>query len=392
GSDSTARVVLGAVNTALASAKQEPISVPSAGSPRYRCTQSDLEFSGRSTSALTGEGERTEVIHKVRGLCVTAYIVGQFQLADDLSNVVRVAPGGSLDIDRLTREGSVGFTVRASPSGALTREYRQDGRVVDASVANRWMPSLLRTLVVQGGIGVPERVAMLRRQGGVEAVLKEIDEVTSDGIRRSYFLALLDTRPELPGPKLDRVVRQAAEQVGSDGDLRAILEAAARSDKRASIVDAAERIGSSGDRRAVLTRLLLDSDEAVLRAVMVAAKGISSDGDKAGLLAKASGIVGEHPAAIPDFLGAAGSIRSDGDKAMVLKVAAREWSPTLGKLGDAMISVTRTIQSSGDRANVLVTLVRSGYVADSDTRQLAIDAAKGLSESDYGMVKTALGR
>ncbi|HEY0996664.1 MAG TPA: M56 family metallopeptidase, partial [Gemmatimonadaceae bacterium] len=47
GSDSTARVVLGAVNTALASAKQEPISVPSAGSPRYRCTQSDLEFSGR---------------------------------------------------------------------------------------------------------------------------------------------------------------------------------------------------------------------------------------------------------------------------------------------------------------------------------------------------------
>ncbi len=358
----------------------------------YRCTAEDLETSGRHTSALTGDDDRTELVHKVKGLCVSAEIFGDFQLADDLGDVVRLTPGGSLTIDRLTPRESVGFTVRASPSGALSREYRRDGRTVDASDANRWLPSLLRYLVVQGGIGVRERVAMLRRQGGVNAVLREIDEVTSDGIRRMYFVALLDATPALDGDALDRVVRQAAEQVGSDGDLRAILEAAARSERRTSIVDATERIGSSGDRRAVLTRLTLGADEEVLKAVMVAAKGISSDGDKAGLLVKSSGIVGEHPVAIPEFLEAAASVRSDGDKAMVLKVAAREWSPTLGKLGHAMISVAKTIRSSGDRANVLVTLARQGYIADAETKKAAIDAAKGLSEGDYEMVMQALVR
>jgi beta-lactamase regulating signal transducer with metallopeptidase domain len=388
--DSAAKAIIGAVNTALATAGQKPIGIPSAGSKPYRCTAEDLATTGRHTSALTGDDDRTELIHKVKGLCVSAEIFGEFQLADDLSDVVRLTPGGSLTIDRLTPRESVGFTVRASASGALTREYRRDGRTVDASDANRWLPSLLRLLVVQGGIGVRERVEMLRRQGGIEAVLREIDEVTSDGIRRNYFIDLLGTKPDIPGPKLDVIVRQAAEQVSSDGDLRAILEAAARYEKRASIVDAAERIGSSGDRRAVLTRLILDASDPVLKAVMVAAKGISSDGDKAGLLAKASGFVGEHPAAIPEYLDAAASIRSDGDKAMVLKVAAREWSPTLGKLGYAMISVAKSIRSSGDRANVLVTLARQGYITDAETKQAAIDAAKGLGEGDYEMVMRAL--
>jgi hypothetical protein len=214
-----------------------------------------------------------------------------------------------------------------------------------------WLAHFLPQVLREAAINVPERVARLRAQGGVSAVLKDISEIRSSGSKRAHYEELL--KGPLSAEDAERVTIQAGnELVGSSGDLSAIIQKL----PRASMHSAPAR-----------------------RAVWTALSRINSSGDKASTLEILA------PAADPELLlilaEEAAELPSSGDKANFLIATAAEYlSPVKGPLRDAFFHAASTVQSSGDMANVLMIAMPYGH-ADPQIAGQVVEASKGLASS-----------
>ena len=100
---------------------------------------------------------------------------GEFEFTDDDLDVQRMSPNGTL---RVTDGGwfsrhTVEF--RADASGAIERRYREGTSERPFEPEGRqWLAQVLPAFIRQTGIGAPARVARILRQGGPQAVLREI--------------------------------------------------------------------------------------------------------------------------------------------------------------------------------------------------------------------------
>jgi hypothetical protein len=213
------------------------------------------------------------------------------------------------------------------------------------------LPEVLR----EAAINVPERVARLRAQGGVSAVLQDISKIRSTSAKRAHYEELL--KGPMSAGDIERVTAQVAQDLGaSSGDLSAVLQQLPRSSMRSpqsrqAVAGALARIQSSGDKTNTLQVLAPNADSEMLLLLAKAAESLPSSGDKANFL---------------------------------ISTASEYLTPGNDALRNAFFKTTSTLQSSGDMANVLISAMPYGHASAATTLQV-IETSKGLASSGDAM-------
>ena len=385
-----------------------------AASPMYRCRPADLRTTGQHVSVHghvdddSPAESYTEALMRSPGRCTHALLIGNVTLSRDLTDVVATAPGARASFQELTPGLARELTVTHTATGALERRYTENGQPADAAHGGRWLSELLRSLVLKGGFGVPERVTQLRGDGGVAAVLEEASQAPSSGVKRSYFEALLKSQPRLSQAESDRVLQQAAAEITSSGDLRSVAIAAMThaSPSNSAMAALVARIQSDGDRRAVISHSLRNlkrtpgrsvvnsartpPDAETMRSLLRATASINSDGDMAAVLVEAAPYAFGAEAVRAEFYRAVTTISSSGDRRRVLIEAARHAPKDPGAVRQ-FLSAAGGITSDGDRSAVLIAGINAGFASGEATREAFLQAIREIeSDGDMARVMKAL--
>lgn len=329
--------------------------------------------------------------------CTETRLTGKVTFNDDETGIVSMAP----DAVAVFRErvGSQRRELIVRPNGSgLSYIYTKNGvsAPFDAG-AQAWFANMVQTVLREGAVNVAPRVARVRRQGGVDAVLRMIADIQSSGSKRAHYIALLN-EGGLTSAEGDRLVRQAARDIPSSGDLRAVLIAAAplvrdQSRSASALEQAAAAVPSSGDRTAVLMEYGESRDHAMLLSVMRAAATIPSSGDKSRLLSALTVRYFESgDADLRDaYFQTLSTIPSSGDMRRVLMGVVSGYASSQPVALD-VISASNAVASSGDRAAVLLGVANSGALRDAKVRDALLEAAQRLAAGDANRVLTAAAR
>jgi hypothetical protein len=397
---------------------------------------------GRGTSTHidshdSGSGGMLEFLVTAPGRCIEAALLGKAVFSSDETHIAQLSAGGFARFRERTATLDRAVTVTPVGDGSLSYTALADGNTVpfDAPM-QAWLSHLLPEVLREAALNVPARVARLRAQGGVPAVLEAIAQTHSSWAKRMHYEELIKNGPTLSGAEADRVVAQAARDLTSSGDLSAVLQMLPKSVvqspvSRQSIAGALSQIKSSGDKATALQMLAPNSDPEMLILLAKAAEDVQSSGDKANFLIATAGdyLTPGNESLRNAYFRAASTVQSSGDLANVLIEAIPyshgatpialqvvETSKHVASSGDvanvlislvsqrllqsgdsratlALIDRTLTMASSGDRANVLISLADSGVLPNTQVKEAFIKAALAIpSEGDRANVLAAAAR
>ena len=368
--------------------------------------------------------------------CAEAALVGKAKFSADETRIAELAPGGFARFRERTDAFDRAVSVTPVGDGSLSYTASANGRTVpfDATMV-AWLSRLLPEILREAAINVPERVARLRAQGGVPAVLQDISRIRSSNAKRAHYEELL--KAAMNAADLERVTAQVGQDLGaSSGDLSAVLQQLPRSSMRSpqsrqAVAGALSRIQSSGDKTNTLQVLAPNADPEMLLLLAKAAETLPSSGDKANFLISTASeyLTPGNDALRNAFFRTASTLQSSGDMANVLISAMPyghasaattmkviETSKGLASSGDAMnvlislasqrllqpgtpretlatIERTMTMASSGDRANVLISLSTHNLLSTPEVRDSFTKAAMALpSEGDRANVLASAAR
>jgi beta-lactamase regulating signal transducer with metallopeptidase domain len=337
-------------------ASSAAVTTKGASPTTWSCDNYRASQHGTSThinSSNNGASQILQYLVTTADHCAEATVVGPAKFSADETRIAQLAPGGFARFRERTSTFDRAVSVTPVGDGSLSYAAMTDGRSVpfDATMQS-WLSQLLPEVLREAAINVPERVARLRAQGGVPAVLQEIGRMHSSSAKRAHYEELIKHGPTLSAGDAERIAQQVGTDLTSSGDLSSVLQMLPRS-----------AVQSPGARRAIADAL----------------SKISSSGDKANTLQVLA------PNADPDLLillaNAAADLPSSGDKANFLIATAAEYlTPSNEPLRDAYFRTAKTVQSSGDMANVLISAIPYGH-ANSDVAFHVIDASKGIVSS-----------
>ncbi|HMG96124.1 MAG TPA: M56 family metallopeptidase, partial [Gemmatimonadaceae bacterium] len=142
--------------------------------------------------------------------CAEAALVGHAKFSPDETRIAQLSPGGFARFRERTETFDRAVSVTPVGDGSLSYTAMTNGRTVpfdETMVA--WLSRLLPEVLREAAINVPERVARIRAQGGVPAVLQEIARIRSTGAKRAHYEELLKT--PMSSDDAERVTTQAAQ-------------------------------------------------------------------------------------------------------------------------------------------------------------------------------------
>lgn len=318
----------------------------------------DSYVSGRtgthiSVSDDNGSSPIMQYLTSTTNRCAEASIVGRIKFSPDERSITGLTPGGFARFRERTAGADRSVSVTSTGDGSLSYAAIVDGRTVafDGGL-QAWLGGFLPEIVRESGIDVPERVARIRAQGGVPAVLREVSQIHSTATKRAYYEELLKGAP-LSGSDADNVAAQVSKDFSaSSGDLSSVLQQLPRTalqsaGAREGIKYALSHIASSGDKANTLEIMAPNADPELLLILVKAAEDVQSSGDKANFLTT---------------------------------TAAEYLTHRNETLRNAYFRTVETVQSSGDMANVLISAIPYGH-GDPEVTRLVIETSKGLASS-----------
>jgi hypothetical protein len=321
---------------------------------------------------------------------------GKFELTEDWTGIARLAPGTEMRLEE--EDGRVERRLDVEPGGDGRPVYtwKVDGkeRAFDAE-GKKWLQGMLLQLVRGGGYDADRRVAWFLKNQGPDGLLAEISQISSDYVKSLYFQKLFAQRG-LGAGVVERALRQAGREIGSDYELAQALLAAAGSqalNEPASLAyaEAARSIQSDYEQRRALSELTAKGrlTSRNLAAVLQTAQGIDSDYELASLLTGVPASALGDTAVRSAYLDAAETIKSDYEHHRALSAAVAS-----GKLsGDSLLAVLRSaqgIQSDYERASLLVEIA-SKYNLSGPARDAYAEAASSIrSNYERGRAEEAL--
>ena len=330
------------------------------------------------------------------GDCTEATLVGRVTFTEEEDDIASMpVTAHAVFRERNTRVDRE-LVVRRADDGTIAHILRVDGRPAPYDdAARRWLAGFLPTVLREAAINVGPRVARLRAQGGVDAVLRAVGTIRSSGAKRAHYTALIDG-DRLSSDDLEKVVRHAGRNLSSSGDLRAVLTRAgpgARNDGRTSgaFEEALRAVGSSGDKRAILEVYGQSTDRDMLRSVMKLTETVPSSGDRTALLkVLAPNYLSRNDDGLRDaFFRTLETIPSSGDKRSALTGSVMGFAAANERIAHAVAEAAAGVPSSGDRAAVLLALADAGALKSARVREAYLKATEGMSSGDASRVLRA---
>ena len=323
--------------------------------------------------------------------CSEATVVGPAKFSPDETRLAQLSPGGFARFRERTATSDRALSAVPVGDGSISYTATLDGRTVPFDGAMQaWFAGFLPQVLREAGINVPERVARLRAQGGVPAVLKEISQIRSSSAKTAHYQALLKGPPMSPGDA-ERVTIQAGEElVGSSGDLSSVIQKLPPSSMRSAparraVATALSRINSSGDKANTLEVLAPTADPDLLILLAQAAAELPSSGDKANfLIATAAEYLTPASGELRNaYFHTTSTLQSSGDMANVL-MAAMPYGHATPQIAMQVIEISKGLASSGDAANVLISLVSQRVLKPGDTRATIAAIQRTLTMQSSG--------
>jgi hypothetical protein len=257
--------------------------------------------------------------------------LGSFALANDDRDFVSISPSGYfIFLETSLLGGERALELRGRPDGTIERKYTSNGREVAYEPEGAaWLRELLPVLLRRSGFAADQRVARILMQAGPVGVLSEINQLSSDYVRRVYFKEfLVQARPA--GSLLDQMLDQASRQISSDYELAELLIAVAATVSPSAMdwdtyLNAFSSVSSDYEHRRVLS--------------IVSNTGLSDD-------------------ALTRLIQSSRDIRSSYEHAtLLIQIAQRH--RLAGNLRDAYLSAANEISSNYERGRALEALSRN---------------------------------
>jgi beta-lactamase regulating signal transducer with metallopeptidase domain len=321
---------------------------------------------GRKNNVSINSHEDDNGLRSVKwetGSCKGSMVMnGKVRIAGDLTGIESISPGGGLTLTE-TRAGTE-RELKVRPNGKqLVYTFEIDGKSQPWNAEGRtWLASVLEYLVRRVGFGADERVDYLLKQGGLNAVLREIGEMDSDYVQRQYFNQLLDKTAVNSGA-LETVLTTASRTLQSDYEMAELLLKVAKKYEfteavRRVYINAAGALESDYEHRRALSAVLLkgglSSDN--VSAILVSSKALESDYENAELLLSVADRYRLDPQMRAAYLDAAANLRSDYEKGRVFKVLLAQGEPSSAE-SSAVLNALSSMKSDYELRQVLMSLV-----------------------------------
>ena len=345
----------------------------------YNCDTYTPAQHGTSNHVEVGTSNGDEILRYVSSnanRCAEATVVGTAKFSADERHLAQLSSGGFARFRERTAIEDRAVSAVPVGDGSISYTATLNGRTVpfDASMQS-WFERFLPQVLREAGINVPERVARIRSQGGVPAVLKEISQIQSTSVKREHYEALI--KGGLSPQDAEKVAGQIGQDLGgSSSDLSAVLQKLPRSivqtpSVRQGIAGALTHITSSGDKANTLEILAPNADPELLIILAQAAETLPSSGDKANFLltTTAEYLTPNNDAVRSAFFRTVATIQSSGDMANVL-IGSVPYSHANPQVAYQIIETSKKLASSGDAANVLLSLVSQRALEPRDTRSV----------------------
>ena len=300
-----------AVNAGMVDSAATAATAAAAKKISYTCDTVNVNAKVRGESVhidvkLTDEvWNELEYMVRSQGRCAEASMIGMAAFSPDDRVLTSLASGSTADFRELTSGSDRLVEVRRNREGDLAFNASLNGRsVAFDSDMQRWLGRLLPEVLAETAVNAPERVARLRRGGGVDGVLAAIRGLRSSRAKRVHYEALIESG-RLTSTEGGNLARQAKKDLGSSSsDLTAVLAKFQKSVRRSessrnsmgvalkgissrrnAIGSDLERVKASTDRNArVLTQYAASDDPEMILMALRGAKEISSDTDRRVLL------------------------------------------------------------------------------------------------------------
>jgi len=388
----TRQLTVAAIGLALAVAVPfwTAAASPSSSSPRCR----DGFSRGSQIRSNDQEGHSSTFVSIDDDKCFRAEMRGDVSITDDDADL-RLGPDAYALLMQSAGGDETQLELRTDSQGRETRQFSVNGQSRPASEGAAWLRATLPGLVRESGFAAEQRVERFWRQGGAPAVLREVDQISHESIKRIYLNYLLD-RGQLSRDDLRQVTQRVA-RFESDAEKRIVLTRVI--DQRQAgigdVVDATRSISSDAEKRIVLSRVL---DRASLNASDAAAllnetHDMKSDAERRIVLSAASSRVPLDDSDVrAAFFGSVDGMQSSAEQRIVLSSVlerARLDPATLV----ALLHSAKRIDSDAEKAIVLTDAASHADFHSEGVRAAFDDAAKSISSrAEYDRVMRAAAR
>lgn len=334
--------------------------------------------------------------HSDNGLRRRLEVRGKVEFNEEYTDILMISEGGVVRIEEIVKGQSRRYEVRRDVGGQLTRAYyvNGDSRGLDAA-ARTWVAQMVLNAVRQGGIDAEKRVQSILKRNGVQGVLDEIDQISSDYAQRRYFDALIKLG-NLNEAQLQNTLAHAARVIGSDYEQAQLLLGVApilegKEKTMPAFFQAVATIQSDYETARVLKTLLkrVTPGRELLTQVAASTKSIDSDYEKAGVLKAVAGAYLDDAALRGVFFQTVNTIDSDYEHRQVLSALVKTGKLSADTLTQLLDSVAG-ISSDYEKATLLLE-VSAAYAGDARLRGAFLKAVETI-KSDYerGRVLSAL--
>lgn len=351
---------------------------------------------------------------------------GDITVSDNDDDITSISRGGYLRIRKTAFGNKKEVLIESDDEGNLNKYYYDNrSETPFEPEGRRWLRDILPDVVRSSGIAAESRVNRFFNQGGAEAVLDEIEELTSNSVRGRYF-GLLLTKNGLNARDLSRIAREVSDEVSSSsqqGDifrkyshkflaseesaehffnsigkisssseqgytLRQIL----RKDKltagmKAELLDATDNISSSSERGTVLREFneQFDPTPEVVDAYFDALDGISSSSEKGSVLRDLLKMHDLSEDILERLFESVDDISSSSERGSVLRVAILQIKGKEKSLEQFFTTVGR-ISSSSEIGSVLRNIIDEAELRSEYMPQLFETVDRISSSSERGSV------
>ena len=364
-----------AIVLCTASAAQAQACVRSAGRGRSSSIQN-------WTSERDG-GTKSTVMRWRRGDCeLRLDAQGDFTLRTDLTGFQSVDDYVEME----ERDGDHNRKVRVSErAGALEYRWSVDGANGFDVDKDRWLADMLLSIERRSARMAKQRVPALLKQGGVDAVLDETNQMDSDYARRQYYSALL-ANVRLNEAQAERVLNQAADSMSSDYERAELLKSLAAqgpmTDRLArAVIRVAQRMSSDYEKRRALSAGLAAVNSSESRtAFFTAASSMSSSYELAELLIAAQGRSFVDSLSSDAYFKAVSRLSSDYERRRTLSALLKQ-RPDSPAILAGVLRASTSISSDFELASLLVEFAGITPVR-GELRELYLKATRSIS-SDF---------
>ncbi|RLD22858.1 MAG: hypothetical protein DRI71_06875 [Bacteroidetes bacterium] len=216
---------------------------------------------------------------------------GKIIFNDAETDVKYISPGGFIKFSKRSFGTKRTIILEGEAQGAITREYREGNSKVPFDPEGRkWMASVLPEIIRTTGIGADERVKKFYKKGGINAVIAEISELSSNYVQSIYYTAALAI-PNLSNKDVVLLIEDAGDEISSSYELSKILIANSKIISRdeqtlAAAIEVASEISSSYEQSKVYKHYLTKTNLSARNKALViqAVREISSSYEKSKVL------------------------------------------------------------------------------------------------------------